>query len=504
METATIYYTSDTHGYLFPTNYIDDEIRPMGVLQATHQFTKDDNTIVIDGGDTLQGSAMAKYVQEHPEAGIPQALAFNAAGYDLVTLGNHDFNYGRERLAAYLEALEARCLCANVEVLDGELPIEPFRVVSLPNGIRIGFVGIVTDYVNLWEKPEHLAGLRVTDAFEAARKSLDAIKRRCDATVCIYHGGYEADLETGRELSSSGENIGFRIATQLSYDVVLCAHQHMDIPGRVIGGTLTLQLPANAAKFAKLTLSKDRFGKVSVSALTIQTGIEHADHPYDDLLPLEQDVQRWLAQPAGVLAQAIPPATKLESACGGSRIADFYNQIQMDCTHAEISCTSLGNIPAGFSKEVTIRQIIATYQFPNTLVVLEVDEAILRKALERCAEYFTLQEDGTPRISDAFLIPKVEHYNYDYFAGIDYAFDLRKPIGGRVVRLSKDGKPLENRPYTLCMNNYRATGAGGFEFYQNCRIIRVVNEDVQDLAMEYFKRHRVIEHWQKPDFSVVW
>lgn len=504
MEPVTIYYTSDTHGYLFPTNYVDDEIRPMGMLQAMHQFHKDENTIIIDGGDTLQGSAMAKYAQEHPSVGIPQAKVFNAAGYDLVVLGNHDFNYGYERLADYLNALDAECLCANVIDRKDSLHIKPYKTVTFPNGLKVGFVGVVTDYVNLWEKPENLTHIGVTDAFSAASQALQAIKSQCDVTVCIYHGGYEADLETGKSLTMSRENIGYRIATELSYDVLLCAHQHMDIPGCLIGRTYTLQLPANAAKFAKLHIKKEDSGDIEISGETIQTGIEHDEHPYQELLPLERKVQTWLAQPIGHLAQAIPPVAKLESAYSGSRIADFYNQIQLDHTRADFSCTSLGNSPAGFSRNVTVQQIIATYQFPNTLVVLEVDEPALRLALERCAEYFTLEPDGTLRVSDCFVKPKVEHYNYDYFAGFSYTFDIRKPIGSRVVRLLYKGKPLGDRKFSLCMNNYRASGTGGFEVYQSCKILQVINEDVQDLTIDYLRAHPVLENWQKPDFKVIW
>lgn len=503
MEAVTIYYTSDTHGYLFPTNYVDDEVRPMGMLQAMHQFHQDANTVMIDGGDTLQGSALAKFAQEHPEVGIPQATVFNAAGYDLVVPGNHDFNYGYSRLADYLNALEATGLCANLIDRKGALHIQPFKIMTFPCGLTVGFTGVVTDYINLWEKPENLTDIGITDAFSAAKASLEAIKSQCDVTVCIYHGGYESDLETGERLSFNGENVGYRIATELSYDILLCAHQHMDIPGRTIAGTYTLQLPANATKFAKLRLERTA-GKLSISGETIATGIEHDDQPYTSLLPLERRVQTWLAQPIGHLAQAIPPVSKLESAYEGSRIADFYNQIQMDYTHADFSCTSLGNFPAGFTKDVTIQQIIATYQFPNTLVVLEVDETAIRLALERCAEYFTLNPDGTLRISDCFLKPKIEHYNYDYYAGFSYTFDIRKPVGQRVVRLLYNGQPFGNRTFSLCMNNYRASGTGGYEVFQHCKILQVINEDVQDLSIEYLKSHPQLSGWQKPDFNVIW
>ena len=52
-------------------------------------------------------------------------------------------------------------------------------------------------------------------------------------------------------------------------------------------------------------------------------------------------------------------------------------------------------------------------------------------ALERCAQYFSLTPDGTLEVSQDFLRPKVEHYNYDYFAGIQVTMDIRNPVGSR-------------------------------------------------------------------------
>ena len=62
MNRLTIYFTSDTHGYLFPTSFIDAEVRPMGLLSM--HFPKDGNTLVIDGGDTIQGSPLTYYCHE--------------------------------------------------------------------------------------------------------------------------------------------------------------------------------------------------------------------------------------------------------------------------------------------------------------------------------------------------------------------------------------------------------------------------------------------------------
>ena len=65
----------------------------MGVLSCGKAFHKDGNTLVLDGGDTIQGSAFVKYMRENQVEGHAVSAVFNAVGYDDVTLGNHDFNY---------------------------------------------------------------------------------------------------------------------------------------------------------------------------------------------------------------------------------------------------------------------------------------------------------------------------------------------------------------------------------------------------------------------------
>lgn len=503
MRTATIYYTSDTHGYLFPVSYVDGKPVDSGLINCISRYEKDGNTLILDGGDTLQGSPLTQYLVKSGEG--PQALAkvFREGGYDGLTLGNHDFNFGYEYLKSYVNALGFPCICANVKDLGNSIKIESHRIFTLENGLRLGVTGIVTDYVNVWEAKEHLRKLEVSDAFTAAKKELEVIKDQCDVTVCIYHGGYEEDLEQARQLSDSGENVGCKICRELDFDLLLCAHQHMETPGRYLYGTYTLQLAANAASYSRLELKEKEDG-FSISSEILPAGSAHKREPYESLLPLEEKVTAWLDVPVGRLTQELPGREKLKEALHGSPVADFFNMVQLELSGADISCTGLCNTPVGIPKTVTMRDVVAAYPFANTLMVLEVDSQVIKKALERCAEYFTL-EAGTVRISDAFLIPKVEHYNYDYFAGISYRFDLSRPVGDRVVEVMKDGKPLEEgKTYTLCLNNYRATGTGGYEVYRQCKVLKRIGQEVAEAAVEYLKNHEVVDVKPCGGVEVVW
>ena len=215
----TIYYTSDIHGCFSPVRYATGERTPSGLANCLSQFQKDGNTLIIDGGDTLQGSPLTYYLShEVRDVTTLPAQLLNLGGYDFVTLGNHDFDYGKEVIERYLDSLHAVCLCANVEGIRG---VQKTTVVTMENGLRVGLTGIITPFVTQFETPENMAGITVTDAFAAAWQALSELRRKqVDLTICIYHGGFEADVKTGKILSQTGENQGWRICRELGFDIL--------------------------------------------------------------------------------------------------------------------------------------------------------------------------------------------------------------------------------------------------------------------------------------------
>ena len=494
MEKLTIYFTSDTHGYLYPTNFHDEKPRAMGLLSM--RFPKDGNTLVIDGGDTLQGSPMTYYCHAK---GIKMPLrdAMNDLGYDYVTLGNHDFNYGYDTLQDHLMGLDARCLCANVRDLRGELPIFPYAVRTLENGLRVGLVGIVTNWVNRWEKPENLADFEIGEAFEAAARAVEALKGQYDVIVGIYHGGLEKDPETGRLLSATDENIACRLCEALPFDLLLTGHQHIPMANIHYHGTHVVQTPCNAVAYVKVVM--DHEGRFSSQLVTPE--IPAHLNPWQETL--YKDLTAWLDTPIGRLSQPLRPGGKLEMALDGSEIADFFNMVQLDASGALVSCTSLGNELRGFESEVTVRDVVASYVYANTLVVLEATGDVLRRALEQCARYFSVDEQGVS-IAEPFLRPKQAHYNYDYFYGIRYAFNLNRPTGSRVTLLEFEGRAVKpDDRLTLVMNNYRATGAGDFECFLECPRLKEIQTDVSELILNYLAGRDLVEIPKERPYRVI-
>ena len=114
---------------------------------------------------------------------------------------------------------------------------------------------------------------------------------------------------------------------------------------------------------------------------------------------------------------------------------------------------------------------------------------MLKEALEQCASFFDVQEDGSIRVGASFLEPKEAYYNYDYYAGIEYVIDLNQPVGSRIVSLTRNGRPIRpEEMLTLAMNDYRATGSGGYDFFRNCVRIRDIQTDVSELILDEIRR----------------
>ena len=257
----TICFTSDLHSYISPTDYRSQAEKDLGLFKCASLFRKDGNTLAIDGGDILQGSPLGAFCHDTIGSAAQFGEMMNCCGYDYVTLGNHDFNFGMPYLESYLDALKGRCVCENVRRPDGGSRF-PACVRVLENGLRIGLVGIVTDYVNVWERPEHLAGIAVTDPLAAARQALEALRGQTDLNVCVYHGGFERDLASGRVLSATRENIAYRICQELDFDILLTGHQHMSVPGQLVQGTFVVQPLDKGQEFLQVTAARRGAGGI--------------------------------------------------------------------------------------------------------------------------------------------------------------------------------------------------------------------------------------------------
>ena len=334
----TVYFTSDLHGYVYPTDYRSRDERDIGLFKCASRFEKDGNTLVIDGGDLLQGSPLGAFCHDTIGDGRAFAGIMNRCGYDYVTLGNHDFNFGTDYLGSYLGNLNARCVCENVSAKNGCAPLYPARVHTLENGLRVGIVGIVTDYVNIWERPEHIASIRISDPIPAAAAALEKLKSISDVTLCVYHGGFERDLATGRVLSTTHENVAYRICQELDFDILLTGHQHMSVPGQTVSGTFVVQPSDKGQEFLRVEAVVSG-GEKRFSSETVRAHGECRADWLAEFADMERGAQEWLDQVVGRLKTPMTPDTPLRMAAEGTALADLFNTVQLAASGAQLSVT---------------------------------------------------------------------------------------------------------------------------------------------------------------------
>lgn len=491
MKTLKIYFTSDMHGFVHPTDYTDNTKKPMGMINTINCFKKDKNTLIIDGGDTIQGSPFTTYISKTKFLEHPISKVMNEGKYDFITLGNHDFNYGYGNLKKYIEGFHGKCICCNVEDKTNEIKILPYSIKTLDNGLKVGIIGFTTEFIKVWEQSCNIKNFNIHGTLEAVEKYYKEIKDKVDVLIGVYHGGFEKDLQTNKILCYTKENLAFRICENFKFDILLTGHQHMAIPGKKLNGTYIVQTPANGKGFIEINLKYDSKIIEIVSELK-KPEINNEYKISEDLQRIETEVQKWLDTPVGHLDINLVPEDHLKMAIEGSNLANFINAIQIEKSGADISCTSFANSIKGFNKDVTMRDIVSTYVYPNVLVVLEITGEILKQALLRASEYFFYNGEEVV-ISDEFLKPKVEHYNYDYFSNIKYCFQLNTNKKSELKYVKFNDKELKDEDkLTLVMNNYRASGTGGYEFYKNCKVIKEIQIEMTEIIINYFEKHKYI------------
>ena len=356
----------------------------------------------------------------------------------------------------------------------------------LENGLRVGLVGACTPFVRIWEKPETVAQLEIEEPADAIRRALQGLPG-VDVKVLIYHGGFECDLQTGVELSGTGENQACMLCRMFDFDVLLAGHQHVPVGQAVICGTHAVQTASNGRCFACVDVEVGEGCPLQVRSRLMPPAAAPLKGAKAALMPIETMVQAWLDLPAGYIDVPLIEQPPLERALYGSCWPTFVNTVQLWASGADISACSLPNEFRGMGKEVTVRDVVSTYVYANTLKVLRITGRALRAYVEHTASYFSVK-DGRACVNGRFLRPKTEHYNYDYFSGMDYTIDLRRPVGARVTSMRRDGREIApDAELRLCVNSYRASGTGGYGMLPGLPVERDIQSDVAGLMIRYIE-----------------
>jgi 5'-nucleotidase len=200
----TILHTNDTHSQIDPLPANDANAGKGGVARRATLVKRirqeNPNTLLVDAGDVMQGTPYFNFYR-----GEVEYKAMSAIGYDVGTLGNHEFDNGVEALAAALKFANFELVSANYDVkgtvLEGR--VKPY-VVKMVGGIKVGLFGLGISPVALIT-PANFKGVTYNDPVVSAREVVKTLreKERCALVVCMSHLGYYENGERGDSLVAS-------------------------------------------------------------------------------------------------------------------------------------------------------------------------------------------------------------------------------------------------------------------------------------------------------------
>ncbi|QGH36473.1 bifunctional metallophosphatase/5'-nucleotidase [Gracilibacillus salitolerans] len=503
MKTVSIGVTSDVHGYIMPTNYRNNQETQMGLAKTASilkEIRRKYDTILIDNGDFIQGSPFTYYfAKKQPDQPSPMINIANQLNYDLAVIGNHEFNYGLHYLQEAVEVSDFPWLSANIIDKKTKQPFlgKPYIIKKIA-GIRFAILGLTTHYIPNWEDPNHIEDLTFEDACQSAKKWVAKIRETeaPDVMIVSYHGGLERDPKTGEPTEDfTGENQGYQICQEVEgIDILITGHQHRFLTEQINGVTV-VQPGNNGQAIAEITLTIDqRIQSITSTLHYVDEQTEIDRQVENSIVEDERAVQAFLDQTITTVKGDMEICDPMKVRLNGHPFINYINQLQMNIAEVDISCTALFHDQSpGFPKQVTMRDIVSNYIYPNTLKVLKITGHDIKEALEKSASYFQL-ENKEIVINPSYLEPKPQPYNYDMWQGIYYEVKVSNPIGERVITLEYQGQPLElSQEFQVVMNNYRASGGGDYHMFKNKEVVKDIPIDMTELiADDLLKRNELI------------
>ena len=186
-------YLKEQHVYIIATNDMHASIESMPRLATiVAEYEERGEVIVVDSGDRVSGNA---YVDDASKPGTPIIRLMNEIGYDVATLGNHEFDKGSEVLDAMIACAEFPIVCANVESHNGATTLPPYTIIKR-SGVEFGFVGIVdTDNNN---RPlggnASFTNYTFSPDVETAYNVCAEVASECDMVILLSHMGLDRDI----------------------------------------------------------------------------------------------------------------------------------------------------------------------------------------------------------------------------------------------------------------------------------------------------------------------
>lgn len=401
------------------------------------------HTLFLMAGDTISPS-----VESITYKGAQMIDAWNAAGLDYATFGNHEFDFGPEVLRERMKESQFKWIASNViDKKTGKLfgDTAPYIIRDF-DGVKVGLFGLVLPETKTTSRPG--PDVDFLNPCDIARKIVAELHERGVKTVvALTHLSMAEDKQ---------------VARCADVDLIIGGHEHSLLES-ASGGAPILKMTSDARELGKidLNISKETGMVESIDWKVIPVTAQTKEDPQFAAINRKYgSLLKELAQVVGrtsVELDARSAAGRRQETNVGDFVADAFRL----STGSEIGFSNGGLIRADEiirPGPLTRRDILAILPFKNKVVKLEVTGELLKRALEH----------GVARSAE-----DAEPGRFPQVSGLRFSFDASRPAGSRIIEVSINGKPLdEKRKYTLATSDYVGINGGdGYAMLQEARVL---------------------------------
>ncbi|ASW42439.1 5'-nucleotidase C-terminal domain-containing protein [Clostridium isatidis] len=469
----TILHTNDTHGRV----KADSSIIGIDTISAIKKSIN--NSILVDVGDTLHGLPFATM-----NKGEDIVALMKLAGYDVMTPGNHDFNYGYERLLELADMastglnsfpiISANVIKDNTTLLDA-------NYIKEVDGVKLGFFGLTTPETAFKTNPNNVKGLEFASPIESAKKQVEELKAKgADIIVALAHIGTD----------ESSEIVSTMIAKEVEgIDIIIDGHSHSNYPTgfEADNGTLIVSTGEYGANLGQviITFNKDTNKITNKIASLIPKATAATQNPDEIVAQKIEEINEAqnaiLSKVVGV-SKVVLDGARENVRTGETNLGNLITDAMLYVTGAEIAITNGGGIRATINAgEITKQDVVSVLPFGNFIVTKYLTGAQIKDILEHGVKDYPATAGHFPHV-----------------AGINFVFDAEKAPGERIVSIKINGKDIDmDAKYLVAANDFMAAGGDDYPHFKD---VKTENEfQALDEALEEYIKYLGEVNYSKED-----
>ena len=474
---TVILHTNDVHGAV-------NGYACIAALKADYE-AKGAEVILVDAGDFSQGTTYVSSTK-----GADAVTMMNAAGYDVVTLGNHEFDYGYAQLKENMSKAKFKVVCADVFNEDGTPIFDASYTYTTKSGVKVGFFGMETPETQTKANPALIKGLTFAtdDAFTKAAADQVAALKDADVVICLAHLGIDAESAPYRstDLYAAVKGIDFIIDGH-SHTVMTKGEKGEPIQstgtafaniGVIVIDNATKKIESNSLFEIKEDTAKD--ATVAAAAKTI---VDRVDAEYDVVFAKSEVTLNGAKAPNGNRDSETNNGDLITDAMLW-KVMQNKEGLTVDADHV-VAITNGGGIRDYIKVgDVTKKDIKTVLPFGNTVAVIYVTGAELLEALE--ASTYSLPVGGFPQVCGiSYTISTAVAYDANAETYPSSTYYGPKTIN-RVSINSINGKEFKaDDTYAVVTNDFSAEGGDTYYAFKAATAKFDTGVPLDEAVMEY-------------------